>query len=169
MQRANQRKATFRGLAVSGLLTLLTLSACEVDLRITTDGKNPPTFTLSGSGNLLTFWVMEVPPENQTQTIQRESERNIPLWEIHPANRDDAIRRMPEITYGKIPSGFVQKFPADGSAPVPLTKGKIYEIGGTAYNANGGQIWIKIESDKTIQIPIPGSSPEVIRESPKPQ
>src|SRR5690242_17704238 len=88
---------------------LFSVSACEIDTKIATDGKNPPAFKLSGSGNLERFVVMEVLPDNQTQTTQRESDRNILLWEIRPPGNDDAIKRMPEITYGSIPSGFVQK------------------------------------------------------------
>jgi hypothetical protein len=142
-------------------LCLVTLAACEVDMTVRIDGKNPPTFTLNGSGNLERFVVMEVPPENQTQTTQRESDRNILLWEIRPPNDDDAISRMPEIIYGKLPAKFIQVFPADGSMPSPLIEGKIYEVGGTAHNANGGMIWIKVRGDKTIEIPIPGSTPGV--------
>jgi hypothetical protein len=141
------------------LIGLICLCACEVDTKIASNGENPPTFKLSGSGNLVSFWVMEVPPENQTQAIQRESDRNILLWEILPQGRDDAIRRIPEITYGTVPSRFVQKFPANGSAPVQLIRGKIYEIGAVAYNANGGQIWIKVEDGKTVEVPIPASRP----------
>lgn len=138
---------------------LFLVSACEIDTKITPDGKNPPSFKLSGSGNLERFVVMEVPPDNQTQTIQRESDRNILLWRIRPPNDDDVIKGMPEITYGKIPSGYVQEFPGDGSAPPPLVPGKIYEVGCTAYNANGSRIWIRAENGKTVQVPIPGSAP----------
>ena len=145
------------------LICLFVVSACEVDTKITTDDKNPPAFKLSGSGNLERFVVMEVPPDNQTQTTQRESDRNILLWEIRPPNNDDAIRRMPQITYGNVPSGFVQKFPSGGSAPPPLVAGKIYEVGCTAYNANGTQIWIRIENNRTVQVPIPGSEPSAVR------
>jgi len=127
-------------------------------MTVKTDEKNPPSFSLSGSGRLISFAVMEVPPENQSQTIQRSSDANIVLWEIEPTNADNSIRRLPEITYGKLPPGFTQKFPTDGSPPVPLVEGKIYEVGGPAYGANGGLIWFKVQDNKTVQIPIPGSN-----------
>jgi hypothetical protein len=127
-------------------------------MTIKTDSNNPPSFSLSGSGNLISFGVTEVPPENQTQTIQRRSDVNIPMWSIEPRDADNKIRRLPVITYGKVPPGFAQQFPADGSPPAPLVEGKIYEAGGGAYGANGGLIWFKVQDNKTVQIPIPGSN-----------
>jgi len=126
-------------------------------MSIDIDGKNPPLFALSGSGGLISFGVTEVPPENQTQTIQRRSDVNIPLWSILPAMPDNSIKRLPAITYGKVPAGFKQQFPADGSPPAPLIEGKIYEAGGGAYGANGGLMWFKIQGGKSVKIPIPGS------------
>jgi hypothetical protein len=125
-------------------------------MSIAVDGKNPPTFTLSGSGNLNFFLVMEVPPENQSQTVQRSSDANIVLWEIWPTTADKTISRISPITYGKVPQGFTQKIPVSGEVP-PLIEGKIYEVGGTAHNANGGFIWITIRNGQLIEIPIPGS------------
>src|SRR5207253_2234729 len=46
------------------LVFVVFLLACEVDMTVAVDGKNPPTFKLSGSGNLISFLVMDVPPEN---------------------------------------------------------------------------------------------------------
>lgn len=161
---------THRQRPVSSILSLaalfvsvITFLGCERDMSIKADEKNPPSFLLSGSGNLMSFAVMEVPPENQTQTIQRSSDSNILLWEIEPTNADNKIRRLPVITYGKVPPGFAQKFPADGSRPPPLVEGKIYEAGGPAYGANGGLIWFQVRGDKTVHIPIPGSTPESVR------
>ena len=146
-----------RNVALIGLLvTVLMLIACEADMSIKVDGQNPPSFSLSGSGRLITFAVMEVPPENQTQVIQRSSDENVLLWEIEPTNADNKIWRLPPITYGKVPPGFSQKFPADGSSPAALVEGKIYEVGGPAYGANGGLIWFKLQGGKTIRVPIPG-------------
>jgi len=136
-------------------------------MTLAIDGKNPPTVTLSGSGNLRFFIVMEVPVDNQTQTIQRDSSRNIVLWKIHPQSGKDKIYNLPAITYGKVPGGFVQEYPSNG-LPAPLVEGKIYEVGGTAYNANGGFKWIKVRVDKTVEIPIPGSTPEEVREKSQP-
>lgn len=140
------------------IFSVIAFFGCETDMSVTTDGKNPPSFSFSGSGNLISFAVMEVPPENQKQTIQRSSDANLLLWEIEPTNAENKIRRLPVIAYGKLPPGFTQKFPADGSAPRPLVEGKIYEVGGPAYGANGGLMWFKLQENKSIQVPIPSSN-----------
>lgn len=138
------------------LVAIFMLLACEVDMSIKIDRQNPPSFSLSGSGRLISFGVTEVPPENQTQTIQRRSDVNLPIWSIEPTVADNKIWNLPVITYGKVPPGFRQQFPLDGSPPVPLVEGKIYEAGGGAHGANGRLIWFKIQDGKTVEIPIPG-------------
>jgi hypothetical protein len=132
------------------------LFGCEVDMSVVIDGSNPPTFTLSGTGNLVFFNVMEVPPENQEQSIQRSSDKNKLLWKIRPSRGGkDKIRTLPPIKYGVVPSGFEQVFPADGAPPVPLTEGRVYEAIGTAYNSNGGLIWFRVNEQKSWSIPTP--------------
>jgi hypothetical protein len=138
------------------IILFLNVSCYEVDMTVAVDEKNPSTFELSGSGNLNQFHVMEVPAWNQTQTIQRRSDVNILLWEVRPIG-EDKIRRLPKITYGQVPAGFEQVFPADGTSPSVLVEGKVYEVGGTAYNANGGLIWIVVRGGKVVEIPITGS------------
>lgn len=133
-------------------LFAVTLLSCESDMTIKTDGKNPPSFSLSGSGRLISFAVMEVTPENQSQASQRGSDANTVLWEIEPTSADNKIWWLPMITYGKIPAGFVQKFPANGSPPAPLVEGNVYEAGGPAYGANGALIRLEVQGNKTIQV-----------------
>src|SRR5262245_4284006 len=159
-RRPFKMKLTSRGwITWLGLCLILTQSiACEVDMSIKVDEKNPPSFSLSGSGNMISFMVMEVPPENQKQTVQRSSDVNRLLWEVRPAGGENVIRKLPEITYGKIPAGFDQYFPKDGNSPEPLREGKIYEVSGTAYNANGGLIWITVQGGKTVRVPVPGAN-----------
>ena len=140
-------------------LTVLCLFAlgffgCESDLRIKPDGNNPPSFSLSGSGRLISFAVMEVTGEKNGGT---RSDANTVLWEIEPTNADNKIWGLPSITYGKVPPGFTQKFPAAGAAPSPLVEGKTYEAGGPAYGANGGLARFKIQNNKSILIPAEGS------------
>jgi hypothetical protein len=142
------------GLIVS-LLFVSTLGACfERDLKVSVDGKIPPTFNLSGSGNLNFFVVMEVPPQNQTQKVQRSSDNNIVLWKIAPRNIENSIRKLSPITYGRLPVGFAQLVPSNGE-PTALIEGKIYEVGGTAYNSNGGFIWITVRDGKIFRVPMP--------------
>jgi len=146
-----------RSCSIFWLLAVVVLSAScyEVDMTVALDEGNPPTFKLSGSGKLIQFLVMEVPPWNQTQTVQRRSDVNTVLWQIRPTG-ENKIWSLPKITYGQIPSGFEQVYPAGNTAPPVLVEGKVYEVGGTAYNANGGFIWIIVHDGKVVERPIPG-------------
>ena len=135
---------------------ILVQVGCEVDMSIAINGSNPPSFSLSGTGNLLFFNVMEVPPESQEQSIQRSSDANKLLWKIRPlSGAANKIRALPVITYGVIPDGFEQIFPADGSPPLRLTDGKIYEAVGTAYNSNGGLVWFRVDDRRAWPVPTP--------------
>ena len=130
------------------LLLGFVLVACEIDTKVTIDGKVPPTFGLSGTGGLIMFRVVEAPAESQTFL-------DAPiLWEIKP---DDglygtSVSNLPSITYGKVPTGFTQTNPASG-APPALVEGKLYNGWAPTYNANGGGIWFTVSQGKSVQSP----------------
>jgi hypothetical protein len=139
-----------------GMLLAATLccgDACERDMTVTVVGKNPPTFNLSGNGNLHFFTVSEIATENtKSLPAQRKSELDVILWQIWPHDlsfEDTRIWRLPAITYGTVPSGFIQKVPAVGT-PSPLIEGKMYEAGGPAANANGGFVLFTIRNGEAV-------------------
>jgi hypothetical protein len=136
---------------VLSLLILAVSAGCEIDMRIKIDGKNPPTFTLSGSGNIVFLYVMKV-PSNRLPTVEDPK-----LWEIHPTTKD-RISDLPPITYGTVPNGFSQTTPGLGQPP-GLVEGQTYEVGGPAYNANGGSSWFVIKEGKSVPIPKPENYP----------
>lgn len=135
------------------LAALVLLTACEIDMTVAVDGQNPPTFKLSGSGNLHFFLVSEVAPQNlRRPPIERNSDKDTVLWEIRPNNlsfEDKRIRKLPPITYGKVPQGFTQKIPVRGEPP-PLVEGRMYSAGGPAANANGGFVLFTIRDGKAV-------------------
>lgn len=138
------------------VLAVIFFSACyEEDMTVSLDGRTPPSFNLSGSGDLVFFTVSEVGAENQNLLpAQRDGDKNTLLWRIWPNGlSSDAkrISRLPQITYGVVPEGFEQKTPAEGPPP-PLVEGKIYQAGGPASNANGGFVWFKIEGTKWVSV-----------------
>jgi hypothetical protein len=63
---------------VLGLLLLVATSGCERDMRIKIDGKNPPTFTFSGNGNLIFLSLGEV-HDNKSPLLGSPE-----LWKINP-------------------------------------------------------------------------------------
>jgi len=121
------------------------MSSCERDLRIEIDEANPPTFKLTGSGQLVFLHIMEVPLGGRPSFGDKK------LWEIRP-NTSERIWKLPKITYGKVPEGFTQVIPENGEPP-PLVEGKMYEVGGPASGANGGTMWFTIRDGKSVRVP----------------
>jgi hypothetical protein len=135
---------------VLSLLILAVPTGCERDTRIKIDGKNPPTFTLSGSGNLVFLSLGEV--RNNKPPLLGAPD----LWKIRPNDSHNKISRLPSITYGIVPEGFTQVVPESG-APPPLIEGKVYAFGGPADHANGGSIWFTIQGGKSVEVARPGA------------
>ena len=76
------------------------------------------------------------------------------LWEVWPNNlsfEDQRIWKLPPITYGRLPQGFIQKIPASGKPPL-LVEGKMYSAGGPAANANGGFVLFAIRDGKAVVV-----------------
>ena len=77
------------------------------------------------------------------------------LWEIWPREIESTdIRKLPHITYGRVPVGFTQKIPAKG-APTPLAEGKIYEAGGPSSGADMDVFRFTIKDGHAVEMPLP--------------
>ena len=122
--KRNSVRLSFGNWSLNGTILLLVavfvFTACyEEDMTVSIDQRTPPTFTLSGSGNLAFFGVWEVARENQNRLpSERDGDKDTILWQIWPnglSADEKVIRRLPRITYGSIPPGFVQKIPQDGA------------------------------------------------------
>jgi hypothetical protein len=146
----NMKNSKCAGL-VLGLLIVVATSGCERDMRIKIDGKNPPTFTFSGNGNLIFLLLADV--HNNEPPLLGAPE----IWRIQPSGDEPKVYQLPSITYGIVPSGFMQVTPK-GGAPPPLNEGRTYEFGGPNSNANGGSIWFTIQHGKSVEVPMPGAN-----------
>src|SRR5262249_28031789 len=113
-------------------------SGCEIDTRIRLEeGTDPPVFKITGSGEDASFVVFG-PFENVSEWDKASSalERLTPVWELNsPPHSGKSVSEYSPLTYGKIPSGFSQKHPKDGSAP-QLLEGKVYYLLIPVYSAN---------------------------------
>jgi hypothetical protein len=136
---------------IAGVFLSFMISGCERDLSIRLEPSNPPVFELNGSGRLAFFYVLEVPSSGKATADSPK------LWEIRPAG-NDKISELPSITYGVVPSGFIQTVPTSGMPPVLVEK-KTYEAGGAVSDANGGSIWFVIQNDKSVLQQKPTGSP----------
>lgn len=146
----NTKNSKWAGMVVSFLI-LVVSSVCERDMRVKIDGKNPPTFELSGSGNLIFLVLTEI--HNNKPSLLGAPE----LWKIQPSG-ENRVSKLPSITYGIVPNGFIQVIPASGPPP-PLIEGKVYDFGGPNDSANGGSIWFTIKGGKPVEVPQPGDGP----------
>lgn len=123
------------------------LAGCERPLKITLDGKNPPTFRFDGSGELSWVYIYKVTPEGKVPLKSEDSE----LWIIVPKG-DNTASASPPITYGVVPNGFVQQVPSNGNPPA-LEEGKVYGFGADTRNAPGGDVWFTIRNGKSVTVP----------------
>ena len=83
--------------------------ACEIDTRLNVTGNNPPQFRMTGSGQLTSIRV--VGPHKQQEV---EGEDQYMYWMIRPKDEDSQrnVRRISPVTYGVVPDGYVQVYPA---------------------------------------------------------
>lgn len=117
------------------VLLLLFLTSCaERPTRVNLEGGNPPTFSLSGSGELDRLYIAEADAEEQPDPSPGF------VWELVPVNRGRsglegvAVEQLGKITYGVIPKGYQQKTPASGQ-PLPLVPGRYYYFHFSTVNA----------------------------------
>ena len=140
-------------IAVAGLL------ACH-PLRASLNSTQPPSFQFSSGiseccDSLIFYRVEEVPPENQNvHWLQSKPRENIVLWQIW--TEGDNSGRVPSvITYGKVPTGFVQKLPVSGDPP-PLVEGKVYDAYGPPTIVPETYIRFTIRGGQAVRLPVPG-------------
>ena len=140
-----------RFLAIAAILGTCTIAGCEIDTKVTLDGKIPPTFKLSGTGSVNFIRVIEAPSGT-------ESIADVPaMWEIKPSEDLSAIEasRLPPVTYGRIPPGFIQVTPQGAEAP-HMEDGKSYHLWAPTSGANGGGIRFVLRDGKSIEVPARG-------------
>jgi hypothetical protein len=123
-------------------LALVSTISCfgERDTRLSIEGGNPPRFTMYGSGKLDTLRVGG--PKKQ-----REGRAEDPYlyWVIafKSAGSERYVESLGPITYGEVPSGYVQVFPRpDESLPV-LSEDELYNLNAVTMTA--------MERDSTLR------------------
>ncbi len=130
-------------------LSIITTScSIELDTKVTlTDANLPPSFKLSGTGSSPIF-LMGGPFSDIHDTTQ-----GLRLWEIVAGQEinEQPVWQLPQITYGKIPNGFVQRYPEQGTPP-PLEEGKYYFIFVHVNGARPGKMCLTIRDNKAVEI-----------------
>jgi hypothetical protein len=73
------------------------------------------------------------------------------MWQLDPS-RDFRVSEL-SITYGIVPSGFKQVYPANGKPPEPLIEGKIYTALAPSASANFQGVYFKIDNGRAVVVP----------------
>ncbi len=119
------------------LLCLLTTTSCS-DISLTVSEQIPPTFRFhkgfhSEVDSFPFFAVEEISPENLKRSYaQEERDKNRVIWRIAPKAEmwgTGILNRLPHITYGEVPDGFIQEIPENHNPP-KLVEGTVYEASG---------------------------------------
>ena len=118
---------------------------CERATSVAVNGKNPPTFKFSGTGEIQRIVLFPVTAEGKVPPKGAE------LWVLHADGRTKASE-CPPVTYGVVPDGFTQEVPTKGSPP-SLQESKIYAFGAITTEARGGDVWFTIRDGSTVAVP----------------
>jgi hypothetical protein len=135
------------------MLALLFLSACERKTIIRVTGGNPPTFVISGSGELGEV-IITKPVEEQSKDLL--DEKNV-LWKIRAIKmRGKPVEVVGSVTYGVTPNGYMQSVPEQGPAPT-LQDNKRYGYFFVTGDAPHGTGHFEIHNGQAVLIPEPMS------------
>lgn len=135
-----------------GALIATQLLACrlaERPTKVKLEGGNPPTFVLSGSGELSDL-VIHGPKQRDIP-----GDRAFALWEIEPKGGDqnaEAVESLGSIKYGVVPKNYVQVFPTNGETPPPLIEGERYGYWFQTINAPHARAYFEIRGGKAVEL-----------------
>lgn len=131
---------------LSIILVVLFFGGCEINTTISLDGNYPPTFRLHGSGGISYVQVRDV---TDPESMEGQWWIKPGIWRVAPVDGDIYISKIPPLTYGVVPPGFVQKMPKKGPPPT-LAEGKVYEVWAPTFDAPGsGRIIFEVRDGRT--------------------
>ena len=155
----------------------LIITAVNLYRRETTpmvSGGNPPIIEFEGGRGHLQLYVMgpytlkelklkhkynnfggkNILTSEEIKELERIRSKKHDMWQLDPS-RDYSVFGS-SITYGIVPNGFRQVYPASGKSPEPLIEGKIYSV--ILPNSNCGtpnveSEYFMIDNGKAIVVP----------------
>jgi hypothetical protein len=154
------------------LLIITTVTGCEVDTDPIVSGGNPPIIEFDGTGGLLQLFVYgpftleqlkgEYKIAGRGGSITAEQAKELDKiygdkhyahahWQLDPDQSRNLNVSTLSITYGKVPEGWKQVYPANGK-PEPLIEGKFYKVAAPSYNANFKTGYFTIKNNKAVTL-----------------
>ena len=124
----------------------LFFTGCEEHpYKVVIDGKVPPAFKIKTIDSMYFIRIVKSPaPESEIYPNEAG------IWQIE-LDKNVKTNQYPEIKYGVVPEGFIQKIPKDGSAPPELKEGEEYLFFAPTL-ANIKTVKFKIENGKSVII-----------------
>ena len=138
------------------IMFLSLMTACERETKVELAVGNPPTFVLSGSGDLAAMTVYG--PENQE--TQDPFDDTGALWKIIPEGgyeKGKPVERLLSITYGVVPGGYKQVIPTDNEPPLVLVPDVRYSYRVETTNAPHAGGFFQIKDGNAIPVQGPNS------------
>jgi hypothetical protein len=159
------------------LLIIMTISGCiekEEDTKPIVTGGNPPLIKFQGTGSLAQLFVRgpytleelrqryqsdykitggknALTPEEIKELERIRGNKDYSMWQLDPS-RDFKVSKL-SVTYGIVPNGFKQVYPANGKSPEPLIEGKIYTVLAPSASANFKSIYFMIDNGRAVEVP----------------
>jgi hypothetical protein len=152
------------------LFIITTGNGCEVDTKPIVSGGNPPIIEFDGTGGLLQLFVSgpftleqlkgsykitrgsgSITAEQGKKLDKIFGDKYYALWQLDPDRSRNLNVSTLSITYGIVPGGWKQVYPANGK-PEPLIEGKFYRVAAPSYNANFKHGYFTIKNNKAVTL-----------------
>jgi hypothetical protein len=159
------------------LLIITTVNGCEIDTKPIVSGGNPPIIEFDGLRAQLFVtgpYTLEglkqgykqrykitggkdiLTPEQQKELEKIRDNKKYDIWQLDPGSLSRGFDVS--ITYGIVPNGFRQVYPANGKSPEPLIEGKIYAVTAPTASARSDGADIKsayfmIDKGRAVVVP----------------
>jgi hypothetical protein len=117
-------------------------------------GGNPPIIEFEGGRGHLQLYVTGPYTLDELKQEYRRGNKNYYMWQLDPGRGNSVFGSS--ITYGIVPNGFRQVYPANGKSPEPLIEGKIYSVTLPNSNCGGPNVeseYFMINDGKAVVVP----------------
>ena len=132
------------------IISLVLPGNCERATKVKLKDGNPPTFVLSGSGELAVLVIYG--PKQRDFSV---GDRAFAVWEIQSAGGYSNARLVEDlgsIKYGVVPKGYEQVYPEKGMSPPGLVVGEKYEYWFQTSNAPHARAYFEIRDNKAVEL-----------------
>jgi hypothetical protein len=136
------------------LLIIATVNIYRTVTKPLVSGGNPPIIEFESGRGHLQLYVTGPYTLDELKQEYRRGNKNYDVWQLDPS-RDYSVFGS-SITYGIVPNGFRQVYPANGKSPEPLIEGKIYSVILPNSNCGGPNVvseYFMINNGKAVVVP----------------